>query len=266
MPYVGVLDESNLSPGDFVRFYVTAVMACPAENLALLSQRVAEIRKRHGYRAGDFFKWESHSRPEHVSQKDHLDAKAETLEILRPHRLVFLPVLVPHHVAERNPSKTLVDWNANMAILLWERFLESIHDTGVCILDRRPGGDDGSYLRELFSREAESSLGRDFSLKRTHVLGYTMEGASHLLSVLDIALGAFCYAINDRRQQQSQMASKMLKSVVGAMRQSVIPGGQTVLETEGYAFLPLKKKTPRVRTEYDELIEHWNRLLARQPE
>lgn len=200
-----------------------------------------------------------------MGQKDHLDAKSETLELLRNHRIVFLPVLVPHHVAERNPSKTLVDWNANMAILLWERFLESVHDTGVCILDRRPGGDDGSYLRELFSKEPESPPGRDFSLKRTHLLGYTMEGASHLLSVLDIALGAFCYAINDRRQQQSKMASKMLKTVVGAMRQLELPGGQTVLEADGYAFLPLNKKTIRVQAEYAELIEHWNRLLSQPP-
>jgi len=264
VPFIGVLDESNLIPGDFVRFYVTAVVACPAQGLAALSQRVAEIRRRHGYRAGDFFKWEAHSRPKHVNQNDHLDAKSEALELLRPHRLVFMPVLVPHYVAEKNPSKTLVDWNANMAILLWERYLESVDDTGVCLLDRRPGGDDGSYLRELFSKEPDSPPGRDFSLKRTHLLGYTMVGASHLLSVLDIALGAFCYAINDRRQQQSRMAARMLRSVVGAMRQLEYPGGRSVLEADGYAFLPLNKKTLRVQAEYGELIEHWNHLLSQE--
>jgi hypothetical protein len=262
VPYVGLLDESNATPGEFVRFYVAAVLGCPIDNLSRLSLEVAEIRRQHGYRPGDFFKWEAHSRPKHIDASNHRIAKQQTLNLLEKHRLVFLPVLVHHHVAENKPAETLVEWTANMAIRLWDRYLEDHDDSGVCILDRRPAGDEASYLRGVFSRTPDSPPGKDFSLKRTFLLGYTMEGASHLLSVLDITLGAFCYAINERRQERTKIASTLLKKVVRAMWTAKTYDETSTLVSNGYAFLPMTRRSVRVQADFDELTAHWNHLLA----
>jgi hypothetical protein len=262
VPYVGVLDESNLTPGDVVRFYVTAVLACPSESIGPLSIDVEAIRKRHGYRPGDFLKWETRSRPDQVNQSSHAAAKNAVLDVLQKHRLTFLPVLVHHHVADNKPRQGLVEWTANMAIRVWEKFLAAVDDTGVCILDRRPEGDEGAYLRGVFSRTADEISGRDYSLKRTYLLGYTMEGASHLLSVLDIALGAFCYSINERRPEKAGITSMLHSRVVAAMWITKSDGRRTMLHPDGYAFLPIARKSPRVLADYAALVEHWNHLLS----
>ncbi|MGA7861563.1 MAG: hypothetical protein WCB19_06865 [Thermoplasmata archaeon] len=223
---------------------------------------MSEIRSRHGYQRTDLFKWDTHSRPGQVDRLRHLAAKEEALALLAEQNLVFLPVLVHHHVAETKSKQTLVEWNANMAMRLWDNSLQTQDQDGVCILDRRPAGEEGAYLRGLFSRAPEETQGQDFSLKRTFLLGYTMDGASHLLSVLDIALGAFCYAINERREERTRTAAKLLKTVVSAMWTLPTTDGALKFAPGAYAFLPVRKKSPKVQADYDELVRHWNRLMT----
>lgn len=261
MTLLCLIDESNFSPTPIVRFYVTGALVVPLDLLHDLNEGVEGIRRTAGFRPEDDFKWDTRSRPPHVSEEAHRHAKSEVIDTFPGYGAVFLPALTSHFVAAKKSVQTRVEWGANMAVRMWEQYLEAKGERGACLLDRRPAGNDGAYLRSLFARRPGDPPGRDFSLKRTLVLGYTMAGASHLSSVLDVVLGGFCYAVNERRAAHKVVASSLLKRITRGMWLDRQPDGGARFNPGAVSFLPMKPTTPGVEREFVELTAHLDRLM-----
>lgn len=253
MTHLYLIDESNSTESPFVRFYVCAAAVIPITGAAALSTQTLQIRRAHGFQKGDPLKWATRSRPAHVTPADHLSAKAEILAALQKSGVVFLPVLVNHRVARNRTAKEKAEWAANVAFQQAEKFLKSIDAFAVGLTDRSPVRNEPSYLRDTFQREPGDPAGKDFSLKRTVALGYTLDGASHFASGLDIALGAFCYCVN-QSPNHAETAEMLLPRVTSLMWIDNKGTDKAQFHPGAIEFLPMDARTAPVRIERDELL------------
>ena len=259
--WIYLVDESNLAPNAHVRFYVCGAMALPIDRLPALNEAVRGIRSDCGYAPEDSLKWQTAGRPAHVSVNQHREAKNRVLELPSDLHLRFFPVLTHHRVALRRSVQDRVEFAANFAVGLVERFLGEQQADAIGLFDRRPAGDEGTYLRSLFQRQPDNPPGRDFSLKRTTALGYTVDGASHLASVLDITLGAFCYCVNEGDPEHLTVPRRLWPKVLERMWWTESAPGHRTLRPEGFAFLPVRIRTQAVLDERSAAIDHLNELL-----
>jgi len=253
-------DETNRQPGRDAKFFVYGGLVLTTEALSTLHDEIEEIRRTAGYRASDELKFDTRSRPEHVTIKAATEAKRQVIERANQAGCVFIVHVILHDIIRNQDPDQHVQWAADYVIGRFNQYLSEENEDGICVVDNLPNRAEFRYLSEKFAHGLTLDTGTHVSLDRIKLFATTCVGASHANSVMDIVLGAFRYCINNPRYPEA--AREMFGSVARMM------WGRRVGDTihvlgRGLILRPEieRIRSEQYRREYKELIEHLGRLL-----
>jgi len=261
--YLLVADETNTRPSLDVRFFIYGGIFFPIEKLMKLHDEVLVIRKRYGFRPDDELKFNTRTRPEHVTPDQHAAAKKEVVQVCTEIGCKFLAHVIHHGIIKNQDLDQQVEWAANRVIGRFHTFLRQSGDDGICILDNLPTRKQFRYLSEKFCRGLVLSSGREVPLPRIKLYACTCVNASHANSAMDVVLGTFRYCVNNPSNQRA--AREMMASVVELMwhrkTSDVYYIGERGLIISP-PFRKLRSDYPTFLSDYEGLIENINKLLS----
>lgn len=252
-------DETNNQPVGNVKFFIYGGLFVPASRLRQLHDSVEGIRRSHGFRPGDDFKFAPQSRPGHVTRERFRDAKRALLQLLPSLGVTFVASLTLHELAKNKKLDELVGFGANTIAGAFNQFLGEVGSDGLWITDRLPFEGGFKYLCDRFQVGLRFPNGSTRRLERVLGAAVTCEGASHAMSVADITIGAFRYCVNEAEKTE---APKEMLPRVAAVMWAREQQGKKILKDRGLLFRPKTVDNPNFRREYDELATRLQNLLA----
>jgi hypothetical protein len=236
-------DETNLEPNQGTFFMYGGLIMTP-EQIRLVDESLERIRAEYGYGATDSFKFQTSSRPRHITQDKWTASKLAALE--EAARIgVEMIVYIVHHKIAAEPDKR-IEYALNSVLDHFDsHYLGEKNDVGAVCVDRLDPKFGYKYLRQRF--QAPQDVRR--------IIHYSMscDGASHVSSLVDIALGSFRYSANTAMGSGSdQVAHKLFPWVSRLMWQKRV--GKHI-QIRGYGFLQFPRliKVPSYKAEYDQL-------------
>lgn len=254
-------DETNTTDkeGDF--FIYGGVIVTP-DTAGKLHAAVEQIRHKYGYKDGDQFKFQTKSRPPHVSVEDFAAAKAEANRALLDHGAIVLIYVVLHDVARNQTIETMTEWALNTLLYHFDvNFLGQINDVGAVCIDRLDPNQAYSYMKDKFANGVTFPNGAKVKLRRVIHYSMSSDGASHLSSLADIALGSMRYAVNFATGQgREDVARKVLQPVAAAMWHKVAPDGSHTVDGYGFLRYPKTISAPSYRARYEALVKSLDEL------
>lgn len=256
--HVLLTDESNLEPGESIKFFTYGGLIVPLANVAALHQRVAQIRKDAGYDPTDRLKFETKSRPKQVPVEVATAAKKAVVTAAIDSGCKFIAYVVLHAIAKNQDIQTNIQFGANSVIAKFNTYLTLEKSHGLVAMDRLPKGAEFEYLAEKFTKGLALQKGEPQELDRVVMFSSTCINASHLSSVMDIVLGTWRYCIN--QPLNGEAAKDMMGQLVKLIWH--IPMGENIFSHErGLLFRPKEVKHPPYKAEYDALLKHLNSLI-----
>jgi len=148
--YVMFCDETNLDPSQRARFFIYGGLIVSATAIGSLTDAIEGIRHDHGFQPDDSLKFQSSSRPGHVSQTAWNAAKGAVIAAARSHDARFTACLVLHNIARRQRDH-LIDWQLNSVLSTFgQEFLGLHDDVGLVIMDRLGRQQEYPLMREKF--------------------------------------------------------------------------------------------------------------------
>lgn len=258
MQYLLFTDETNQRPAQNAKFFIYGGVFFPTDKLKEINDLVKEARLNNNYNPDDEFKFDTHSRPQHVTQQQHKVAKNTVLDGCIRLGVKFVACLVLHEIASNHSLEKLICWGANSVFCAFELFLREEDATGMCIVDRLPFNGSFRYLKEKFQIGLTFPYGRHKKLEQIHLFAFSCVGASHACSAIDIVLGAFRYCVNERERQQ--VARNLLQKIVSMMWHKR-ENNRVKIREYGLLFRPKEVRVAEYKREYDELTHHLANLL-----
>lgn len=249
-----LIDETNLNyRAD--RFFILGGLVITVDQISRVDQAVKERRQEFGYRNGDSFKFNTHSRPPHVSVESAKDAKRAIIEDLKNIGVRLIITVVLHQISA-NKGERLLEWGLSNVAASYHRLLEEEAAKGFMFMDR------DSDRFKFFSEFHQHGFNYEDRVKsvqdRILLFGMTNDRASHLASATDIALGAFRYCVNTASGEgRSEIAKGMFKNLAQLLWAREDESG--VLHAKGYGYIPSPNpeciKVPQYRMRYEQLAK-----------
>lgn len=259
MEYLLFTDETNQQPSPINKFFIYGGVFIPNDKLLDLHNLVIRARENNGFQPTDQFKFDTHSKPDHISSHEHAAAKDAVLDGSVKLGVRFTAYAVLHDIAKNRRSETLIKWGADAIFSAFNRFLEKENKYGICVIDRVSFKGKYQYLQEKFQKGLKFSGGGSLSLSRILSYSFSCQGASHAASAIDIILGAFRYCVNERRP--SDITKKLFSRVIRMMWHRR-DGDRVYLREYGLLLRPKDiGRYPPYKPKYEELTEHLKRLL-----
>ncbi len=257
--YLLLTDETNRQPSTNTRFFIYGGLFFDLVQLPKLDQKIAQIRRRAGYVPTDPFKFNTKSRPKQVATEAHTAAKRELLLACQELDCRFIVNLTHHEIAKNQNQKIQVMWAANRMIGRFNHFLSRyVGDDGICVVDNLPKDTQWNYLREKHTRGLVLP-DRETPLDRIRLFAASTINASHVMSAVDVVLGAFRYCVNN--PQNVDAARLMMRDVVRLIWHQKV-GDTYHLIGRGWIQSPKNlDEYPTFKPEYDKLAQHINGLL-----
>ncbi|WEV77741.1 hypothetical protein O9K63_14265 [Janibacter cremeus] len=189
-------DETNVTSSDG-DFFIYGGLATTPEGMIKAHGLVADVRSKYGFKPIDSFKFHTRSRPDGMEIGHWTAAKTELLKrAAEIEDLDLITYVVLHDLARNVSAEDKMRYALNAVLGHFDlRYLSRHNSYGIVSVDRVDSlGYD--YLEERFTKPLELPGGRSIMLTRTLHLSQTCDGASHMSSLVDIALGAFRYCVN----------------------------------------------------------------------
>lgn len=255
-------DETNVTDkeGDF---FIYGGLAMTPEAAAKLHAAVEQIRQKYGFRDGDQFKFQTKSRPAQVSIEDFAKAKAEANQAILEHGAIVVIYVVLHQLARNQTVETMTEWALNSLLYHFDsNFLSEKNDVGTVCIDRLDPGQAYAYMKDKFANGVTfAPSGAKVKLRRVIHYSMSSDGASHLSSLTDIALGSVRYAVNFATGQgKEEVARNVLQPVAEAMWHKVKPNGEHQVGGYGFIQYPQNIRVHGYRERYESLAKRLGEL------
>lgn len=257
--YLILTDETNQKPSKDCKFFVYGGLFFPIETLRKLDEEISSIREEAGYLVSDLLKFDTKSRPPHVSSENATEAKNKVIEACIKADCKFIVHVILHDVLKKQELKQYILWAADYVIGRFNYFLEhTVNDFGLCIIDNLPQDIQYRYLSDKFQKGLITK-DKNVRLSRIKLFAATCVGAGHINSAVDIVLGSFRYCINNPKNIEA--ASKMMSNVISLMWHE--RDGETIhVHGKGLIIRPELSSLPlQFKKEYDDLIVQINLLI-----
>ena len=214
--YLVLTDETNTNARHST-FFLVGGIAVPSDSTGILHVRMEEIRERHGYRPSDSFKYARSNKPAHITEDQFNSAKSQALDLLHEHEVTVFVYACHHLIAENRTKEEKFRWGNNALLWLIQKFLEEHKSYAWIIQDRHPVGDEFRYYVKRFTDSARTTVGVTHKLRNIIGFGSTCDGASHIASLADIALGSYRFCINhpDKDIVNGILMPKLLRATWG---------------------------------------------------
>lgn len=246
-------DETNLNSAA-TDFFVYAGIVVPGDRALALSTEIDWIRRNNGYKPLDVLKFNTHSRPAHISQDVHTTTKRQVLEAAARNEVKLISSLILHNIATSPEDARLNE--INRVCLHFNYYLRRLDDCGLVFVDNFQGPKLMDFLREKFGVGVKGlPYSKTFRLSKIVGIHLSHIGFSHFCSVIDIALGALRYAINEWLNPEK---SDTVRSLLGQLAPLFMRDANGRIEELSLFFSP---KIIRVRT-YREKYLALHQFLA----
>jgi hypothetical protein len=255
-------DETNLTPSGKAEFFVTGGLVFPVEGLSALHAEISRIRMDCGYKPKDHLKFNTHARPSHVSQAKCTLAKNAVIDACARLKCRFIAYVVLHKIVGKNEK--YIQWGLDAVIRSFDLYLQEKGENGIVIFDRPPIPKPHEYFIEKFSEGLKfPGTGGRVDLDRIKLFGSSCSNASHGSAAVDIVLGSFRYAINERNKPAAGLLMKKVVPMMWGERD----GADYNVNEKGLILRPMLPKitVTNYRKKYDDLLEYVNKLVADLP-
>jgi hypothetical protein len=237
--YWFVTDETNLEPSQGTFFIYGGLVMTP-EQMNEAHNVVDQIRTKYGYKGSDSFKFQTSSRPQHLSVETWTASKAEAIEAAARLGIDLIVYIVHHGIAAKQAADKRMEYALNSVLMHFDgKYLAEKQDVGVVCVDRLDPKFGYGYLRSIFQEPLELASG--FSPRLSRIIHYSMscDGASHMSSLVDIVLGGFRFCANAAMGKGSdEIAKTLFPSISRLMWSKELDG---LLQIGGYGFLQYPK-------------------------
>jgi hypothetical protein len=190
-------DETNVTP-EQGKFFIYGGLVATPDQIVDCHNAIQEIRSRFGFADTDQFKFHTRSRPSHISQSDWNRAKSEALMAGHRAGVKMIAYVVHHGIAKGVEGNGKVEYALNTLISHFDlRYLGQYADAyGAVCIDRIDEEFGYRHLRDRFQKPLSLPEGRAVALERIVHYSMTCDGASHMSSLVDLAVGGFRYCVN----------------------------------------------------------------------
>lgn len=107
--HILLTDETNRQPSRDVRFFVYGGLLFNADVIGQIDERMADIRRTAGYRRSDEFKFDTRSRPDHVTIDAATNAKRQAVQLAADSGCKFIVHVILHDIiAQQDPDQQLL--------------------------------------------------------------------------------------------------------------------------------------------------------------
>lgn len=214
--YLVLTDETNREEKG-TTFFLMGGVAVPANAAQELNVQIDGIREKYGYRVEDSLKYARASKPDQISNDNFNSAKSAVLDLCVQFKVSIFLYACHHLIAENKGQIEKFQWGSNA--LLWQinKFLASEKSFAWVLQDRHPVEGEFAYYRQRFS-ESRPIHPDKYKLDCIVGFGSTCDGASHLASIADIALGSYRFCINNPTKDvvNGILMPKLLRSTWGS--------------------------------------------------
>ncbi len=257
------IDETNAT-GKEADFLIVGGLILNGKQIMDADLAIDVIRKHFGYEPTDQFKFNTKSRPPQVTPENFRKAKETAISLLEPLGIRMVVYVVLHEIAKNKDAEEMMAMAYNSLFDHFDsKFLESMNTKGVVCIDRGKDQFVFKYLQEKHQGGIRYVDGYERHLDRIMHYSVTTDGASHISSLVDIALGAFRYCVNlsnsPDKEQRLEIANSLLRPLSKALWSNDANGKRLIT---GYGFLPHPRGGIRVesyRLKYETLAEDLQR-------
>jgi len=254
--YWFLVDETNKNP---VRdhFFIVGGLVFTPEQASAIDAELRRIRSVAGYKTMDSLKFDTNSRPDHVSVEDATRAKDQVIDALREHGVRMIVYVILHDVIWNSPYDTSMNYALNVVAGAYHDLLTRENATGVMLIDR--DNERYDHLEGLFQAGLVYPTGNTRAVDdRIKLFGMTNDNASHLSSAADVALGAFRYCINTAvGSGREDVARKILPKLTDVIWAVETSAGK-IMKYYGFHKYPLEIRSTKFRERYQELADALN--------
>lgn len=240
------------------KFFILGGLVFTEEQVTKVDAAVKARRREYGYKDGDSFKFNTHTRPEQVSIEQFRDAKQALISDLKEISVRMIATVCLHNVAGNDPDRNM-EFGLNQVAASYHRLLTKEQGQGFMLMDR--DNDRYDYL-ERFHQHGFDYGGSQKSVQdRVLLFGMTNDNASHLASATDIALGAFRYCVNAAGGEGRDTVAKAMFGDLASLIWGVADPKAGKRQTKGYGYIPSPEPTNIRVAKYRERYENLAKAL-----
>jgi hypothetical protein len=253
------LDETNTSP-EAGPFFIYGGLAIRSEKLPDVHHMISDVRTEYGFSDTDQFKFSTRTRPEAMPVESWREAKSQALERAHSIGVDLIVYAVHHQIARKEYAQT---YALNQLISSFDKiYLERVDDFGAVCIDRVEEDFGFKYFRETFRTPFTYPSG--WQSKADRVIHYSMscDGASHINSLVDLAIGGMRYCMNAAMGNgKDEVAEQIMRSLAKLLWAPRERNGKRYLLDYGLILRPQNVEVPAYREDYKRLIEKLSEYL-----
>jgi hypothetical protein len=265
--YYFITDETNVTQTETNEFFIYGGLVLSDEQLSTITADITKIRKRYGFEPNDNLKFDTNSRPPHVTQEDYTKAKNDVIESCCQAGAKFIVYLIHHNIAQGD-AEHIAEFALNSVLVAFNlEFLTEKKSQGIVIIDRLPDGKAYAMLRSKFQEGLpHASSGLNFKLDKIVLFATTCNGASHISSAVDIVLGGFRWVVNASTKPVPGTTERRIFQNIARMIYGKKKGDQHYVRDYGLILRPETIKAAVYRERYESLVAYLTSLLLEAEE
>lgn len=255
--YLLLADEANRNPSNRARYFIYGGIIVAFPLLQEIHQFFEELRTRYRITPGWELKFDTAHRPVTLIAENFAAVKNEVLQAARGWNIRFLAYVIHHRVINvRRERERAFRPAMNTLLYNFNAFLTRERTHGLFVVDRFDGGACLDLVKSIFTRGLDlPPRNARRAIDRVCLMSASCVGAGHLMSLLDIVVGAFRFCLNVPRDR-FDVARRLYGMVYPLTLAS--PTGQT--EEWGLFIRPQEVRAPHLIPEYQALEDHLRRL------
>ncbi|MFE7594472.1 hypothetical protein ACFU6K_34215 [Kitasatospora sp. NPDC057512] len=259
------VDETNNSPKDGT-FFICGGLAMESSQIAAAHDMVQEVREQYGFQDTDQFKFQTASRPKGMDLATWTDAKRTALERASEIGVDLFVYAIHHGIASGQADRT-AEYGLNAIIAKFGMaYLEELDDYGAVCIDRVDPKFGFSYFRDRFQQPLNLPDGRQPKVERVVHYSMSCDGASHVSSLVDLAIGGIRYCMNAATGNGSDdVAAKIMPPLVDLLWSKEI-NGSIVARDYGFLLYPRTIKAEVYKQAYKDLTTTLTKYLPEEAE
>ena len=253
--YTFLVDETNKN-FEAGRFFIVGGLVVRPDQVDAVDASVRKHAFAAGFRPGDKFKFDTNSRPSHVTPDAHSVAKSGVIADLRSIGVRMVSAVVLHDIAQGQNYNEQMNFSLNTITAAYHSLLATEDATGIVIIDR--DNERYDHLAGMFQGGLAYPTGGMKTVNdRIRMFGMTTHNASNLCAANDIALGAFRYCVNTATGKGREIvARKIFADLAYIFWAGKKPDGSKTLRGYGFNPQPLvdSVRHPPYKIQYESLI------------
>ncbi|MBQ0883212.1 hypothetical protein [Streptomyces sp. RT42] len=247
-------DETNVTP-DQGKFFIYGGLIATPDQIVDCHNAMNQIRARFSFVDTDPFKFHTRSRPKQISLQDWNQAKSEALKAGHAAGVQMLAYVVHHGIAKGAEGSAKVEFALNTLISHFDlRYLGQHGNAyGAVCIDRIDEDFGYRHLRDRFQQPLSLPDGRKVALERVVHYSMTCDGASHMSSLVDLAVGGFRYCVNTAMGAGKDEVAEQIMPSIADMMWGVQRGDKFQIGDYGLVKRPVIVRSEAFKADYDEL-------------